>query len=170
MKQPLAISPAAAVGQPSSIAPVGPQPQPDPWTIRGPSVSYAYALVIGSPTGGPMGDGTINAQEFYVNGSKHDPAMFAQLSGATMVGPLILAENPAVAMEAATKQYVDSHIAAIPPSLVAGDNPPSNPYPGQLWWASAVGQLFVWYQDPNNAQWVVCNNALNSISLDMGTY
>jgi len=39
-----------------------------------------------------------------------------------------------------------------------------------LWWASTAGQLFIWYSDPTSSQWVVCNNALNSISLDMGSY
>jgi hypothetical protein len=127
-------------------------------------------MVIGSPTGGPKGDGTLNAQAFYVNGSLYDPTVFAPLAGAIFTGPVTLHANPAQPLEAATKQYVDSHISAIPPTLVASDTPPASPYPGQLWWASLVGQLFVWYSDPNSSQWVVCNNALNSISLDMGTY
>lgn len=163
------VSPAAA-GQSPGLGIVGPQPKPDPWTVKGSSVWYAYSLVIGNPTGGQMGDGTINAVELYINGSRHNPAMFAQLIGATFTGPVVLAADPTTATQAATKRYVDNHIAAIPPSLVIGDAPPASPYPGQLWWASAIGQLFVWYVDPNTSQWVVCNNALNSISLDMGGY
>lgn len=165
--------PAAQAGtssQAPSIAQVGPQPQPDPWTIQGPAVYYAHAMVIGNPAGGPQGDGTLNAEAFYVAGKLYDPTVFAPLAGAVMLGPMILHADPAVPLEAATKNYVDNHIAAIPPPIVAGDNPPSTPFPGQLWWDSLVGQLFVWYADPNSAQWVVCNNALNSISLDMGTY
>jgi len=160
----------AVTGQPTLMAQVGPQPQPDPWTIQGPAVYYAHAMVIGNPTGGPKGDGTLNAVAFYVNGNLYDPNVFAPLAGATMTGPLILHADPAAPLEASTKQYVDNHIAAIPPSLVTSDTPPSSPYPGQLWWASTAGQLFIWYSDPTSSQWVVCNNALNSISLDMGIY
>jgi hypothetical protein len=127
-------------------------------------------MVIGSPPGGPMGDGTLNAEAFYVGGQLYDPNVFAPLAGATFTGPVVLAADPNASMQAATKQYVDNHISAIPPSLVTSDTPPSSPYPGQLWWASTAGQLFIWYSDPTSSQWVVCNNALNSISLDMGSY
>jgi hypothetical protein len=159
-----------ASGQPSTLIQAGPQAQPDPWTIQGPAVYYAHAMVIGNPPGGPKGDGTLNAVAFYVNGALYDPTVFAPLAGATMTGSLILAHDPTATLEAATKNYVDNHIAAIPPPIVAGDAPPATPFSGQLWWNSLVGQLFVWYSDPNSSQWVVCNNALNSISLDMGTY
>jgi hypothetical protein len=127
-------------------------------------------MVIGQPTGGPQGDGTVNAVALYFNGVPVDPSLFMRLVGATMTGPLVLNADPTAALGAATKKYVDNHIAAIPPTLVAGDTPPASPFPGQLWWSSTVGQLFVWYVDPNSSQWVVCNNALNSISLDMGGY
>jgi hypothetical protein len=127
-------------------------------------------MVIGNPLGGAKGDGTLNAQAFYVNGVLYNPTAFAPLAGATFTGPVTLHADPAAPLQAATKQYVDNHIAAIPAALVAGDVAPVSPYAGQLWWDSAVGQLFVWYSDPNSSQWVVCNNALNSISLDMGSY
>jgi len=39
-------------------------------------------------------------------------------------------------------------------SGIVGDTPPSNPVAGQLWFNSALGQLFVWYTDPNSSQWV----------------
>jgi hypothetical protein len=159
-----------AVGGPSGSTVAGPQQQPDPWTIQGPAVYYAHAMVIGNPVGGPKGDGTLNATAFYVNGQLYNPLAFAPLAGATMTGPLLLAGDPTAPAQAATKNYVDNHIAAIPPSLIAADAQPTSPYPGQLWWNSVVGQLFIWYADPNSSQWVVCNNALNSISLDMGSY
>lgn len=159
-----------AQGQATVVSQVGPQPQPDPWTIQGPAVYYAHAMVIGNPAGGPQGDGTLNAEAFYVAGKLYDPTVFAPLAGSIFTGPVTLHADPAAPLEASTKQYVDNHISAIPPTLVAGDIPPTNPYPGQLWWASLVGQLFIWYVDANSGQWVVCNNALNSISLDMGTY
>jgi hypothetical protein len=125
---------------------------------------------VGAPTGGPQGDGTLNAVALYYNGVPVDPALFLRLVGGTLTGPLIQAADPVAPLGTATKQYVDNHIAAIPPSLVSSDTPPASPYPGQLWWASNVGQLFVWYADPNSSSWVVCNNAQNSISLDMGSY
>jgi len=42
-------------------------------------------------------------------------------------------------------------------SGIVGDTPPSNPVAGQLWFNSALGQLFVWYTDPNSSQWVPAN-------------
>ena len=39
-----------------------------------------------------------------------------------------------------------------------GDNPPPTPQVGQLWWESDAGNLFVWYDDGNSAQWVIANS------------
>src|SRR5215475_484484 len=39
-------------------------------------------------------------------------------------------------------------------SGIVGDTPPANPVAGQFWFNSALGQLFVWYTDPNSSQWV----------------
>lgn len=39
-----------------------------------------------------------------------------------------------------------------------GDTPPTNPMPGTLWWNTVVGQLYVWYVDPNTSQWVIAVN------------
>ena len=160
----------AVSGAPLGISVAGPQPQPDPWTIQGAGVYYAHAMIIGAPVGGNKGDGTLNAQAFYVNGVKYDPTLFAPLAGATFTGVVTLAADPSAALGAATKQYVDNHIAAIPPPLAVGDTAPATTFNGQLWWNSSVGQLFIRYADPNSTEWVVCNNALNSISLDMGSY
>lgn len=35
-----------------------------------------------------------------------------------------------------------------------GADPPTSPFIGQLWWESDTGQMFIWYQDINSAQWV----------------
>lgn len=35
-----------------------------------------------------------------------------------------------------------------------GSLPPSSPQPGDLWWNSQSGQLFVRYKDPDGEQWV----------------
>jgi len=39
-----------------------------------------------------------------------------------------------------------------------GDTPPLNPTPGTLWWNTLVGQLYIWYVDPNTSQWVIAVN------------
>lgn len=39
-------------------------------------------------------------------------------------------------------------------ALFVGDTPPASPGPNQLWWNSASGQMFLWYNDGNSAQWV----------------
>ena len=31
---------------------------------------------------------------------------------------------------------------------------PSSPGPGQLWWNSAQGQLYIWFNDGTSSQWV----------------
>ena len=48
--------------------------------------------------------------------------------------------------------------AAGPPTYASiGDAPPANPVPGQFWWNSSAGKMFVWYVDPNTSQWVETN-------------
>ena len=39
-----------------------------------------------------------------------------------------------------------------------GDNPPTTPIIGQLWWDSIGGQLYIYYNDGNSSQWVISNN------------
>lgn len=41
-------------------------------------------------------------------------------------------------------------LALIPTS----DLPPASPQPGQAWWKSSTGILYIWYDDGNTAQWV----------------
>jgi len=40
---------------------------------------------------------------------------------------------------------------------IGADPPPGVPVPGQLWWESDSGDLFVWYDDGDSAQWVQIN-------------
>jgi hypothetical protein len=42
----------------------------------------------------------------------------------------------------------------IPPGTTISDNAPSSPQPGQMWWQSSTGNLFIWYADANSSQWV----------------
>ena len=46
-------------------------------------------------------------------------------------------------------------ITVIP--VTVGDEPPSNANAGELWWESDTGDLFVYYNDGNSAQWVMAN-------------
>jgi len=72
--------------------------------------------------------------------------------GDTMTGALTLpATDPTAAAHAANKQYVDTKTAGVPKS---SDTPPSSPVPGQMWWDSTTGNLFIWYSDPDSSQWV----------------
>lgn len=34
------------------------------------------------------------------------------------------------------------------------DTQPATEYPGKLWWSSATGNLFIWYEGPSGGQWV----------------
>lgn len=83
------------------------------------------------------------------------------LSGGTLTGPLILAADPTTALQAATKQYVDTKVSS-PPSgatLTVADSPPALTQ-GALWFDSISTQLFVGYLDPSGApgQWVIATN------------
>jgi hypothetical protein len=39
-------------------------------------------------------------------------------------------------------------------ALFVGDTPPPSPGPNQLWWNSASGQMYLWYNDGSSTQWV----------------
>src|SRR5215475_8044537 len=39
-------------------------------------------------------------------------------------------------------------------SITVSDTAPASPTAGSLWWKSDIGQLFLYYQDPNTTQWV----------------
>lgn len=42
----------------------------------------------------------------------------------------------------------------VPVTVYMSDTAPSNPAYGQLWWQATTGRMFVWYADPDSAQWV----------------
>jgi len=39
-------------------------------------------------------------------------------------------------------------------TITVSDTAPASPSAGALWWKSDIGQLFLYYQDPNTTQWV----------------
>ena len=46
-----------------------------------------------------------------------------------------------------------------PGNIIISDTAPTGGAPGDLWWHSLSGQLFIYYQDETSAQWVVTNPA-----------
>ena len=46
-------------------------------------------------------------------------------------------------------------VTVIPVTI--GNNPPSNARNGELWWESDKGDLYIYYQDNDSAQWVMAN-------------
>jgi len=77
-------------------------------------------------------------------------------SGDTFTGEVILHDDPVNVLGAVTKRYVDNSIAAIdlPTETSVGVNPPASPINGEMWWCSEDGNLYVYYQDGDSAQWV----------------
>ena len=49
-------------------------------------------------------------------------------------------------------------------SVIYGDTPPASPNAGQLWWNSALGQMFLWFNDGSSTQWVPTAPAVYSPS------
>lgn len=77
-------------------------------------------------------------------------------SGDTFTGEIILHDDPVNVLGAVTKRYVDNSIAAIdlPTETSVGVNPPASPVNGEMWWSSEDGNLYIYYQDGDSAQWV----------------
>jgi hypothetical protein len=74
-----------------------------------------------------------------------------------MTGDLILNRDPTVALQAATKQYVDAHASVGSGVIIMSPTAPASPVSGQLWWDTNDGQLYVYYNDGNSAQWVAAS-------------
>jgi hypothetical protein len=50
-------------------------------------------------------------------------------------------------------------------ATTVGDTPPANPVPGQEWWDSVGGQLYIWYVDATGpGQWVIANSLTAGIT------
>jgi len=58
-------------------------------------------------------------------------------------------------------QYVRRNAAwtavSVPPGTAISDTPPASPLPGQMWWESDTGALYIWYADADTSQWVQVN-------------
>jgi hypothetical protein len=68
--------------------------------------------------------------------------------------------------DATSSQWVIAVNIPAPPaggggaSITVGDIAPTNPVIGSLWWNSAGGQLYVWYNDGSSSQWVPATNQM----------
>lgn len=60
----------------------------------------------------------------------------------------------------ATTAFVKAAISAGGASLFVGDTAPGSPTVNMLWWKSDIGQMFLYYQDPNTTQWVPASPAV----------
>jgi hypothetical protein len=91
----------------------GPLTAPGPWIQYKGYLQYPYGVVIGIPTGGNKGNGTLNLQGIYINGVIVDLTKYLLLTGGALSGVLTLAGNPVNNMDAAPKLYVDSKIITV---------------------------------------------------------
>jgi hypothetical protein len=55
----------------------GPGPQPTAWLINNDTIDYDGGITVGNPTGGPMGSGTINAINLFIEGLDINAALNA---------------------------------------------------------------------------------------------
>ena len=93
----------------------GPLTAPSPWTSLKDATSafilYPNGVVIGNPSGGNKGVGTLNLPTLYINGALVNLANYLLLAGGSMTGQLLLNADPVPAdgpTTAATKNYVDT--------------------------------------------------------------
>jgi hypothetical protein len=84
--QTLGVMPSA--GGPMGFGPGGPLPTPTPWIAYGTYLQWSGGIVIGNPSGGNLGPGSINATAFYINGASFDLGNYLPLSGGIIGGPL----------------------------------------------------------------------------------
>jgi hypothetical protein len=141
------------------------------------NVKYAVASLYYQATAGQTvfntmtpdllgNSGVINPTDFvqaYVNGVRLVPTTdftFVSPSTVTLLRPIPSTDVVMIDILAPT--------VITPPSggggggntsVVISDSAPANPVNGDLWFDSVGGQLYIWYSDPNGAQWVVVVNA-----------
>ena len=78
------------------FGPGGPLPAPSPWTTYGSWIKYLGGVVVGNPTGGQLGLGTINATGYFINGVPFDLNNYLPLSGSGTVGGQLTLNGPLV--------------------------------------------------------------------------
>ena len=75
---------------PIGFGPGGPLPSPTPWTQYNTYLQCVGGVVIGNPTGGNLGSGTVNAESYFVNGQPFNLVNYLPVAGGTVTGTLTL--------------------------------------------------------------------------------
>ena len=129
--------------------------------------NYIICAVAGStpPIGAPVGSYTVNDQLL------SDGTQWIHITSAGTVYASSVVVSPTIE----GKADVQSALAAIDQiaqtaGVVIQDTAPITSRIGSLWWDSVDGQLYVYYNDGTSTQWIIANNAMNSVNLDMGTF
>jgi hypothetical protein len=92
----------------------GPLSVPTPWIIGSGYIAYPFGgIVVGNPTGGAKGVGSVNAQSYYINGTLVDLTKYVLWTGGAMQGVLTLYQDPVNPLDAVTKRYADNQITVI---------------------------------------------------------
>ena len=72
------------------FGPGGPLPAPTPWTTYGTWLQWSGGIVLGNPTGGNMGPGSINVTSYFINGAPFDLGNYLPLTGGIIGGSLTI--------------------------------------------------------------------------------
>jgi hypothetical protein len=144
---------------PQSSIPAGMSPYQLMWD----PVSNQYILVNASVTG--LADAPNDTNTY----GRHALAwvQILPLSGGTMTGPLILQSGTAALGDAPSdgtlygrKNATWTAVPAGGASVTISDTAPSSGLAsGNLWWNSALGQMYIYYNDGTSAQWVAITTA-----------
>ena len=130
---------------------VGPEPPPGP-TIYGRSnaawVDVTQGLTWGQIPGQP--------ETFPPSSHMHPIVEVLDLQATLNAKEPIIAPGSPTAFWAGDKTWKTIQQTAAAASI--GDAPPSSPVPGQMWWESDTGYMFIRFQDANSQQWVQVNN------------
>lgn len=73
--------------------------------------------------------------------SKTDNKIYRVVEGMALVNPGVIDLNQGIFKPST-------------PPVAIGPTPPEDPIPGNLWWNSEEGRMYVYYQDDDSAQWV----------------
>ena len=81
-------APTPLIPGPLGVGPGGPLPSPSPWTWYGSWIKWTGGVVVGNPTGGNLGPGTVNASAFFLNGAAFNLNNYLPLTGGIISGTL----------------------------------------------------------------------------------
>ena len=144
---------------PQSSIPAGMSPYQLMWD----PVSNSYILVNASVTG--LADAPNDTNTY----GRHALSwvQILPLSGGTLTGPLILSSGATALGDAPSdgtlygrKNATWTAVPAGGASVTISDTAPSSGLAsGNLWWNSALGQMYIYYSDGTSAQWVAITTA-----------